>query len=74
MTNRERMNAMSDDELAGYFCESMASMLHIVDDESIDECGICPVRKLCYKGHNGFLAWLTAEVEEEKPKRSLWYQ
>lgn len=74
MTNRERMNALPDAELASFFCDVMERIADKVDSDHDDLCTICPVRKLCYKGHNGFLAWLTAEVEEEKPKRSLWYQ
>ena len=60
MTNRDRLNQMTNEELSELFCDKLEQ---IVAEADIDVCDICPVRKLCKKGHNGFLAWLGKEAE-----------
>jgi hypothetical protein len=72
MTNREKLNSMSDKDLAGFFCEAMEKIAEKVDSDHDDMCTICPVRKMCRKGSNGFLNWLQADAEE--PKEKPWYQ
>lgn len=65
MNNREKLNSMSDKDLAGLFCEAMEK---ISDKADIDMCDICPVRTMCRKGSTGFLNWLQADaVERERP-------
>lgn len=63
MTNRERLNAMTDEELSDAFCDAMES---VCTEADIDMCYICPFTKVCKKGNNGFLHWLKAEAKEGK--------
>lgn len=63
MNNREKLNSMSDKDLAGFFCEAMEKISEKVD---IDMCEFCPVRPMCRKGSNGFLRWLEMEASEDK--------
>ena len=63
MTNREKINQMSNGDLAGLFCEAMEKISEKVD---IDMCEFCPVRDMCFKGSNGFLRWLDMEAAEDK--------
>ena len=60
MTNREKLNAMSTEELASFFCDRVEDIHEIAN---VDSCNICPVRKLCKKGNNGFRAWLEKEED-----------
>lgn len=60
MTNREKLQHMTDRELADFLCGIVEDM---VDKTDIDTCDICPVRNLCGKGHNGFIDWFNKEVE-----------
>ena len=62
MTNREKLNAMSDQELAELFCKAMED---IADKTKGDDwcCHICPATDLCKKKHNGFKKWLEKEAE-----------
>jgi hypothetical protein len=57
MTNREKLIAMTDEELSDFLCSQMEN---IQGKTEADDwcCKICPVQKLCKKGHNGFLVWL----------------
>ncbi len=61
MNNRDKLNAMTDEELAAFFCEAMEKIADKTKDECC--CDICPVSNICKKGHNGFLAWLRKEAE-----------
>ena len=63
MTNHERIKSMSTEELGRYFCEAMEIIIENTDKDYV--CDICPVEKMCSKGHNGFIAWLNSE--EAKP-------
>lgn len=72
MNNREKLNSMSDKDLAGLFCEAMEKIADKVDSDHDDMCTICPVRPMCRKGSNGFLNWLQEDAEE--PKEKPWYQ
>lgn len=62
MTNRDKLMAMTDEELSEFLCGQMEN---IQDKTKEDDwcCDICPVGKLCKKGKNGFLAWLEKEAE-----------
>lgn len=56
MTNREKLEAMSNGELASWLCGLMTE----------DGCSdLCPARGRCYVGHNSMAEWLKSEVEEE---------
>ena len=71
MTNREKLNSMTNEELASFFCDAMED---IADKADIDVCDICPVRKLCKKGQTGFLVWLNSDTDintERKGKYNI---
>jgi len=56
MTNREKINNMTNQEIAEYICSSYA------------DCGCCPGYNYCDKNGtpaNGIVKWLEAEAEEE---------
>ena len=56
MTNREKINAMSNQEIAEYICRSYA------------DCGCCPGYDYCENSGepaNGMVKWLEMESEEE---------
>ena len=57
MTNREKLRAMTDEELAKYVCD-------------LDKmCSGCPGSDLCEfgDGHaNGMIKWLQAEAEDDE--------
>ena len=56
MTNREKINNMSNQEMAEYICGSYA------------DCGCCPGYDYCDKNGtpaNGIVKWLEAKAEEE---------
>lgn len=63
MTNRDKLIAMSDEELSDFLC---AQMENIQGKTKEDDwcCDICPVSRLCKKKRNGFLTWLKGEAEE----------
>ena len=54
MTNGERIRAMTDEEMAQFFCRTIKV-----------ECWRCPAKDLCYTDHNGFLDWLKLPAELE---------
>ena len=62
MTNRDKINSMTDKELGVFFCKTMED---IADKTKDDDwcCDICPASKLCKKKRNGFLDWLEKEAE-----------
>lgn len=60
MTNRDNLNSMTNEELAELFCNAIDEFAGRAD---VHTCDYCPVRSLCKKGHNGFLAWLEKEAE-----------
>lgn len=62
MNNREKINAMTNEDLAKLFCNEIMGELDRECD--FDTCKICPFTKLCSYGHPGFLAWLEQEAEE----------
>lgn len=68
MTNYERIQSMSSEELGRYFCEAM----EIVADNTENSfcCSICPMEKMCQKGKNGFITWLNSE--EPKPIERIY--
>lgn len=62
MTNRDKINSMTNEELSELFCTTMEK----IQDKTKDDdwcCDICPVSELCKKKRNGFLAWLEKEAE-----------
>lgn len=63
-TNRDKLNAMSNDEIKDFFCGALEQ---IYDDCRVeyDMCEPCPFRKYCRYKHNGFLHWLEMEAEDE---------
>jgi hypothetical protein len=63
MKNREKLNSMTNEELADLFCETMEKIIDKSDTVTQDLCDICPVKHLCKMGNNGFLVWLEKEAE-----------
>ncbi len=53
MTNREKINRMTNQEMADYLCKNT-------------QCWECPAGKYCSLGHTGYIDWLEAEAEEEE--------
>lgn len=53
MTNRERLEKMTDEELAEFICKQ-----HVM-------CLNCVGRDMCCTNGNGALVWLESEAEEE---------
>ena len=62
MNNRDRLNAMTNEELAEVFCNAIDEFAGRAD---VDTCDYCPVRSICKRGHNGFLAWLNSDTKED---------
>ena len=63
MTNRDKLNSMTNEELSELFCRTMEK----IQDKTKDDdwcCDICPFGNKCKAKDNGFLAWLEKEVEE----------
>lgn len=71
MTNREKINRMSNDELAFMLCDLMDNIGNEAEEYGYDNeddiastsCQLCPMREYCKKGKNGFSAWLDMEVK-----------
>lgn len=62
MNNRENLNSMTNEELAEKLCDFINA---VADKADIDDmCKLCPVNKHCRKGHNGFVAWLGQEAQD----------
>ena len=67
MTNREKLNFMSDKEIA----EKLCYLVELVADAAghdAEGCNFCPVRKLCRYGKAGFISWLEQEENEDAQK------
>ena len=56
MTNRDRLNEMSNTELAAFVCGFATR----------ESCDTCPARDLCRKGHNGMVEWLGLEAQTDE--------
>lgn len=61
-TNREKLNAMSDQEFADMLCTMMEKIAKKTKDGDWC-CDICPATDLCKKKQNGFRKWLEKEAE-----------
>ena len=62
MNNREKLNSMSDKEIAEKLCYLVELVADAMDHE--DGCNYCPVRKLCRYGKAGFIEYLEKEAED----------
>lgn len=54
MTNYERINQLSVENLAVLLCDMQ------------DECEYCPANYCCSKGHNGMKEWLEMECDVDE--------
>ena len=54
MTNREKLNAMTDRQLVDLFCSAMEKIADKTNGKDWC-CDICPVSNLCKGKNNGFL-------------------
>ena len=61
MNNREKLNAMTNEEIAAQLCNLVEFVASALDHDCA--CAYCPANKLCSRGNNGFLALLNQEAE-----------
>lgn len=62
MKNGDRLRNMTDEQLASFFCDAVAT---IGEKLGIGYyCMFCPMEALCSPGHTGFLEWLNKESED----------
>ena len=69
MTNLEFIQTCNKKQLAEFLCGIMDDIDYDVKQDlgiELDSCKYCMAYKYCYRGHNGFLNWLSQEREEEK--------
>ena len=65
MNNREKLNSMSDKEIA----EKLCYLVELVADAACHDgegCNFCPVRKLCRYGKAGFIEYLEQKAEDSR--------
>lgn len=61
MKNREKINSMTDKQLAEELCTLVETIA--TNAEVVFCCDICPVKKNCEDGCNGFQKFLALETE-----------
>lgn len=61
MNNREKLNAMTNKELAEQLCYLVELVATALDHDFA--CSYCPVNELCRRGENGFIKYLETEVD-----------
>ena len=66
MTNRERLNSLTDEEIAKSLCYLVQEVLERVDIMAC--CKFCPVRAICSQEENGFKVWLNQEETKDDKK------
>lgn len=67
MNNKEKINAMTIEELAGKLCDLVQEVMYRAEkaDSSFDsDCKYCPAYQFCKKGETGFIAMLAQEAED----------
>ena len=64
MTNRDKLNSMTNEELSELFCKAMEDIAEKTEDGDWC-CDLCPVTNICKAKYNGFLAWLEKEAEND---------
>ena len=64
MTNREKLNAMTNEELSDLFCKMMEKIAE--NSVEVDDwcCNLCPFTKKCEWGHPAILAYLNEEADD----------
>lgn len=62
MNNREKLNSMTNKEIAEKLCYLVELVADAMDHD--DGCNYCPVRKLCRYGKAGFIEYLEQKAEE----------
>lgn len=70
MTNREKLNSMTNEEIA----EKLCYLVELVADAAGHDaagCLYCPVSKLCRYGKPGFIEYLEKEAEETKDAQKV---
>ena len=73
MNNREKLKAMTNEELTEFFCNGFIKALEEKCDEANIEipCKLCPYTELCSYGNPGFLVWLEQKAEETKDAQKI---
>lgn len=59
MTNREKLQQMTDEKLGVFLCQRMFGRKPV-------KCSGCIGRKQCHLAHIGLIDWLRAEEKEEE--------
>ena len=76
MTVRERINALSDEELATELCNMVEATIEAVATNFNEDfsCEFCPVTNLCKRGHIGFKTLIASDYvpAEEGKKKPFW--
>lgn len=62
MNNREKLNSMTNEEIAEKLCYLVELVADALDHE--DGCNFCPVKKLCRYGKAGFIEYLEQNAED----------
>lgn len=64
MTNRERLNSLTDEEIAKSLCYLVQEVTERMDYDY--PCTYCPVKDICSRDNNGFKVWLNQEDTNAK--------
>ena len=67
MNNKEKINAMSIEELGDKLCDLVQEVMWSIEkaDSRFDsDCKYCPANQFCKKGENGFKVMLAQEAED----------
>ena len=69
MNNKEKINAMSVEELGNKLCDLVKEVLYRAEKKNSDfeaDCDYCPAQHFCQWGKAGFITMLEQEAEETK--------
>lgn len=69
MNNKEKINAMTIEELGDKLCDLVQEVMYRADFEA--DCKYCPAHQYCSKGKNGFITMLEMEAEENKDAQKV---
>lgn len=67
MNNKEKINAMTIEELAGKLCDLVQEVMYRAEKTDwrfSSDCKYCPANQYCEKGKTGFIDMLAQEAEE----------
>lgn len=72
MTNREKLNQMSDEDIGYRLCSLISNVIANVEKKCTahrshyvpEACDVCPMASRCGVGKNGFTVWLNEEAQD----------